>query len=337
MAGGSIPAGPNVGYVDPDLGYFPVSFGTGTRSSLATVRTRSVYAYDTVTLAPQWDASFGANWTSYDASNTAYGTDGSTVSSDAEKKSVLTNGSVGLVYKPTENGRIYASISTASNPVGLSSTPSSGTTSSSSIDLDPETSTSYELGTKWSLFEDQLMLSANVFRTDKDNMRVLSDDGVNYDNVGKSRSKGIELGFAGQITEKWGVSGGYVYQDVVSVDGGSSANAIAVEGKQIAKIPKNSFSLWTTYAVNDQLTVGGGATYVDDRVASYNASGDAVAIVPDSWRVDLMASYRFTEDTSLQLNVNNVFDEHIYGDSHSTQHVYTEPGRNYALTLRHRF
>lgn len=342
VLGGTIPSGGEVSYVGPDLGYTPVSFGTGTRSSFAKVNTRSVYAFDVVDLAPKWEATFGVNWTSFDAGNHSYDTDGSTVTAEASKKSILTNGSAGIVFKPTENGRIYASISTASNPVGLSSTASSSSTSSSSTSLDPETSTSYELGTKWALFDSQLLLSANLFRTEKDNMRVLGDDGVNYDNVGKSRAKGIEIGFAGQITEKWGVSGGYVYQDVISVDGGSSTNAIAQQGKQIAKIPKNSFSLWTTYAYNDQLTIGGGATYVDKRVAAYttdSVTGDAYAsaIVPDSWRVDLMASYAFNEDTSLQLNVNNVFDEHIYGDSHSTQHVYVEPGRNYTVTLRHRF
>lgn len=361
VPGASVPSPTGeIAYVDPDLGYFPVSFETGTRSSLGSTTSKSLYAFDVVELSPKWSASFGVNLTNYDSSTTSYNADGTTIATttvngatvpnDFSKSTTVSSGSVGLVFKPNDKGRIYASVATASNPIGLGSTPTESTTSAGNINLDPETSTSFELGTKWLLMDDQLMLSANLFLTDKENARVAGDDGT-FENIGETRSKGIELGFAGQITPKWGISGGYVYQDVKMVDGGfqnigtaAAPNYIPniANGKQLAKVPKQSFSLWTTYAVTDQLTLGGGATYVGKRVASYSRDtatneGYAGAVLPSSWRVDLMAAYQLAENTSLQLNVNNLFDKQIYGDSHVTQHVLTEPGRNFVLTLKHTF
>ena len=210
--------------------------------------------------------------------------------------------------------------------------------------LQREYSRSYELGTKWKLFNDQALLSAAIFRIEKNNARILDADGFE-DNVGETRSQGIELGLSGQITDKWGISAGYVYQDVKLIDGGYSVPRGGGTpypnpgtGQQLVKIPHNSFTLWTTYKPTEKWTLGGGATYVDKRVASYDAdTGDAVAVIPSSWQVDLMAAYQMTENTAVQLNVNNVFDEQVYGDSHVTQHVYTDPGRNFVLTLNQRF
>lgn len=328
---------PPVDYVNPDLGFYPVEITTGDPSSIATTRTRSIYAFDVIDLAPQWQATVGLNFSQYDVSNLAIATDG--VETRTAKTSNLTNGSVGIVYKPSDMSRFYATLSTASKPVGLGDTPTEGN-GTGNVNLDPETSKSLEIGTKWLLMDQQLMLTAAAFVTDKDNMRVRSADGVTFDNIGSARSKGVELGFAGQITEKWGISGGYVYQDVRSTNGGftTAGATLATDGKQLAKIPRHSFSVWTTYDMTERFTFGGGATYVGERVATYDSTtGVATAILPSSWRVDVMASYAVSDSTKLQLNVNNLFDERIYGDSHVTQHVYTEPGRNFTLSLNHRF
>ncbi|QOL81018.1 TonB-dependent siderophore receptor [Pseudooceanicola spongiae] len=326
----------NVSYTDPQLGNWTGTITAGEKSQWNETRSTTVYAFDTIDLSPQFEASFGLSYSNYDVtSKTA--TDSDKVTSD------LVNGSAGLVYKPTEQGRFYASISSASTPGGQGAGTGGESADDSLNELDPERTLSYELGTKWLMFNDQLMLSASLFHTEKDNARVTNALGE-VENIGKTRAQGIELGFAGQITQQWGVSGGYVYQDVKLIDGGYSTPRGGGtpylnpgNGKQLTKIPKNTFSLWSTYEVNDALTFGAGATYVDQRVASYSTDGSVAGVMPSSWQTDLMVSYKFNQDTSLQLNVNNVFDKHIYGDSHVTQHVYTEPGRNFAITLKHSF
>lgn len=347
-------------YDNPDSGdawdgTFSYSDDYGRISSIGQTQSRTLYLFDTIQLDPKWEASFGLSYSHYKVdAHTFEGTGrGGVITPEgrATSKSDLIDGSLGVVFKPTENGRVYASFSSSSNPAG----EGAGTQSNASADtvmtqdnLDPERNYTYELGTKWSFFDDQLMLTGALFQTEKTNARVTNPDGTT-DNLGKTRSKGIELGVAGQITEKWGVSAGYTYQDVKYVDNGytnigtdAAPTYVAsyLNGKQVTKIPRNSLSVWTTYAYNDQLTLGGGATYTDKRVQSYwnpNAATPAQYELPATWRVDLMAAYKITEDTSVQLNVNNVFDEQIYSDSHVSQHVIVEPGRNFVVTLNHRF
>jgi catecholate siderophore receptor len=335
-------------------GSFTYADDYGPISSIGTTQSRTLYLFDTVQLDPKWEANFGISYNHYKVTAHSFAQVSRgvyTPESIATSRTDLLNGSAGLVFKPTQNGRIYASISSSSSPAG----EGAGTLSNASADtlitqdnLDPEETNTYEIGTKWALFNDQLMLSAALFQTEKTNARVTNVDGTT-ENLGKTRSQGIELGVAGQITEKWGVSAGYTYQDVKYVDNGytnigttDAPNYVKsyLNGKQVTKIPRNSLALWTTYAYDDALTLGGGATYTDKRVQSYwnpNATAPAQYELPATWRLDLMASYKLTEDTLVQLNVNNVLDEQIYSDSHVGQHVIVEAGRNFAVTLNHRF
>ena len=41
--------------------------------------------------------------------------------------------------------------------------------------MEPETTKNYEIGTKWDLLNDRLSLTADIFRTEKENARVQVD------------------------------------------------------------------------------------------------------------------------------------------------------------------
>ncbi len=76
----------------------------------------------------------------------------------------------GLVYKPTENGSIYTSFATSANPVGVlaegdSSDNALGTTDIINA-LKPEEARTFEIGTKWDLFNNRANLTAAIFRTE---------------------------------------------------------------------------------------------------------------------------------------------------------------------------
>nr|GFD57397.1 hypothetical protein [Tanacetum cinerariifolium] len=73
------------------------------------------------------------------------------------------------------------------------------TAGTATSDLEPETTKNYEVGTKWDLLDERLSLTAAVFRTEKDNTRVLVSSGT-YQNAGKSRVDGVELSASGKIT-----------------------------------------------------------------------------------------------------------------------------------------
>src|SRR5690606_39400095 len=81
------------------------------------------------------------------------------------------NYQAGVTYKPLENGSIYASYATSANPVGVDaadgseslSVPGRNTTEEQAKainNLKPEEVKTYEIGTKWDLFNDKLNLTA---------------------------------------------------------------------------------------------------------------------------------------------------------------------------------
>ncbi|VDC30676.1 TonB-dependent receptor [Pseudogemmobacter humi] len=301
---------------------YPVLVTVGPYNQFSTTKTRAVYAVDTISFSSQWEATIGLRYDDFRVSFDE------TTPARLDNNSYMLNGSAALNYKPAENGSVYLAFSTSSNPssegAGLGGNPSAAT-----VNLDPERSKSYELGTKWSLFQDRLLLTGALFMTEKDNMRVTTSPGVT-ELVGNTTVKGVELSAAGQINDQWGIVAGYVYTDAELKDDGPTATN---DGNMIAGVPKHSFSLWSTWDLANGVTLGGGATYMSKRYV--NAANTAA--VPAAWRVDLMASYALNDATSLRLNVNNVFDEQLYGGSWNGQFVNVEPGRNFTLSLNHSF
>ena len=96
-----------------------------------------------------------------------------------------------------------------------------------------------------------------------------------------------------------------------------SRKDIGAEGQDLPNTPRNAFSLWSTYKVLPELTLGGGAYYVDKVFGNADAGADASGApkarwVPSYWRFDAMAKYKFSPNLSLQLNVLNVFDTTYY-------------------------
>jgi catecholate siderophore receptor len=117
------------------------------------------------------------------------------------------SGRVGLVYKPLPNGSVYAAYGTSFNP-----SSESLALSPSDVNLEPESSRTYEIGTKWDLLNKKLAVNAAVFRTEKTNARTVSLVPDDPERVldGEQVVQGFEIGFAGRVTRNWSVFGGYL-------------------------------------------------------------------------------------------------------------------------------
>ncbi|SED41097.1 TonB-dependent siderophore receptor [Rhodobacter sp. 24-YEA-8] len=290
--------------------------------------TKALYLFDTIHFDPQWSLDLGLRYDKYKVEDDT-----------RSRKDNMLNYSAALVYKPAQNGSVYFAIGTSSNPSGECAGMAGGadgagacTLTAGSVNLDPEKSKSYELGTKWELFDSRLLVSAALFRTEKKNARVTDPiTGVGVALAGESRAQGIELGVAGQINDQWGVSLGYAYTDAEVIKGGGTTGAN--DGKQMQFNAKNSFSLWSTYAVNDKLTLGGGATFTDKRWLD----AANTMILPSQWRFDAMVAYELTEATVLQVNINNLLDERLYDASHVGIFANRAPGRSVTAKIDYRF
>lgn len=308
--------------------------GTDTQAN-----TYALYVFDTLELNEQWLVNMGLRYDHFDTDYKSYNAAGTTTSKGDDTSEFVT-GQFGVVYKPAENGSIYASYATSATPPGNTlgegqeGNPLGGTPDRSgnllSSDMEPETTKNYEIGTKWDLLNDRLSLTADIFRTEKENARVQVDT-TSYENAGKTRVQGVELSASGKITDKWQVFAGYAFMDSEQIDGGPMGKAN--DGNELPNTPKNSASLWTTYQVTPKLTIGGGAFYVDDVYGSV-----ANTTMVDSYvRYDAMAAYKLTKNVDLQLNVQNLTNETYYDKAFSTHFANQAAGRTALLSTNFHF
>lgn len=306
------------------------TIGPSTSFTHTTVDTQAIYVLDTIALAPQWDVNLGLRFDNYETKSVGVGTNGSF---DLGRRDTFLNYQTGLVYKPLPNGSVYVSYSTSSNPSGGSSGEGGdeGSISTTNDSLKPEENVTYEIGTKWDVLDKKLSLTAAVFRTDKENARVsgINNTAENLP-VGKQRVDGFEVGATGNLTQRWKVFGGYTYLRSELLDDGPNASN---DGNEFPFIAPHNFSLWTTYDIDSDWTVGGGAIYTAKRYA--NTANTYT--LPDYWRFDAMVAYRLTASVDLQLNVQNLLDETYYDATHAGQFAIVAPGRVALLTTNFKF
>lgn len=296
-------------------------------------KTKAAYVFDTLNFNEQWSLNLGLRYDDYQTRSSGYSTGGrGSAAGDfsRENNAHLWNYQVGVVYKPLPNGSIYAAWSTSSNPSGETSGNGGLELATNNTDLDPERNRNYEIGTKWDFFNENLSLTAALFRTDKTNARVSDPDNATYQVLdGEQRVQGLEFTYAGNLTSKWKVYGGYTYMESEIVKTSTAAN----EGNHMPSTPRNNFTFWSTYDVMPKLTIGAGATFVDSRFGNEDNSVE----VPSYWRYDAMATYRLTKNVDLQLNVQNLTDKRYFDQVFSTHYAHVAAGRTALMSANFHF
>jgi catecholate siderophore receptor len=294
---------------------------------------KSAYVFDSMELSERWLLNAGVRYDSYRNEIQNRSATTGAVTSEFENDESFWNYQLGAVYRLQPNANVYATWATSSSPVGLANGQNTyeGGLGLDTEDLSPERSRTIEIGTKWNVLED-LSLTAAVFRIEKTNARV--NVGPSVENQGEAVVKGVEFGAAGKITNKWMVFAGYTYLDAEQTKVGDNTNpntqgSASTKGKQLAGIAENSASIWTTYKLLPQFTVGGGAFYMDKVYADPSNN----AYVPSYVRWDAMAKYDFSKNLDLQLNIQNLTDERYYSATYFRHYAVVAPGRSGFMTL----
>ncbi|WP_063551407.1 TonB-dependent receptor [Burkholderia territorii] len=285
--------------------------------------TVSAYIFDTVRLSERWQFNTGLRFDRYDTTGKQAGV------ADLSNTSNLFSYQFGLVFKPVTNVSLYASYGTSSNPPGSNAGLGGGTDqiTATNQDLAPERSRNIEIGAKWDVLQDQLSLTSALFQTEKTNARV--SDGLGHTvNAGKQRVRGVELGFAGNLTRKWHVFGGYSYLNAITTDAGPGSPGAS--GLPMVMVPKHNFTLWTSYDVMPKLTLGAGATVMSQTYASVSAT--TKKWTPGYARFDAAATWRVNKTMDVQLNVQNLFDKKYYSSAYPIYATWA-PGRSAMVTL----
>ncbi|WP_298399806.1 TonB-dependent siderophore receptor [Sphingobium sp.] len=237
---------------------------------------------------------------------------------------------IGAVVKPTPNTSIYAAYGNSTLPSKASVDQACSATTCTTR---PETTKNYEVGVKADLFDNKLLLTASVFRNDRNQIRVAAGDFADSEQRldGHQRVEGISLGASGNITSNWTISANYMYlkseikqgvSDFCLANPGTAqctSNSVAfpdpTAGYALTNTPKHSGSLFTTYRFGFGLELGYGLTYqgkflLNQPTLAQLAGNTYVAYHVPSYTIHrFMASYPITEKLKAQVNVQNFTDE----------------------------
>ena len=283
-------------------------------------KTKAAFLFDTLTLSDQLQVNLGIRYDDYEVSD-----------STRDAKNDFWNYQAGVVYKPLPNGSIYVSYGTSSNPSGECAGMAGGaegagacTLNNNNVNLKPERAKSWELGTKWDLFDEQLSLTAAVFQTKKTNARATDPITGTVQLIGNNRVRGFEFGVSGNITPQWNLFGGYTYLDAKLIDDGAGNN----DGNKIKFVAPHSFSIWTTYNITPEFNIGGGVNYTGSR---YVNDANTQKFKPYT-RVDATIGYKVTDNLDLRLNAQNLTNKLYYDASHVGLFANVAPGRSVLLS-----
>ncbi len=314
----------------PDLSGVVAEFGGSSETDQVTL---SAYAADQVKIGRYLELMGSLR---FDFLHTDYRSE-TTAGTQAPLRSVdrMLNWRVGVVGHPVENTSVYAMVGTSANPSAEIATLSTGT-----VSLDPERNQTYELGAKADLFDARLGLSVAGFRIDKLNGRVpnLDPEGPAQILEGEQRVEGFNLGVAGRILDGWQTMLSYTFlrgriiKHSPPLPGGEPS---FLEGQALPNTPPHSASLWTTYQVTPELSLGGGVTHQSQTVANNPTQTQVLNRVPRYWRVDAFARYAFAS-ADVQLNLNNLTDA-LYYEQYYSGHAVPAEGFNANLTFGLRF
>jgi catecholate siderophore receptor len=263
---------------------------------------------------------------------------------DASKSGNLSSWQLAVIYKPAENGSIYANLATAAQPPGGNSLSFSA--SANSVDnpaLAPEKARTAELGTKWNLFDERLLLTAALYRTTVNNELEQDPTTLLWQQIGNKRVQGVELTAVGQLTRNWAINAGFTSMHTSTshgaLSGATSGSAPAADGSNVlAYTPKRAFTSWTTYRLPFGLVIGGGARYSGEMQRGTDGAIGTPTYVDAYWVFDAMATYPVNRHFDLQLNLYNLFDKRYAASINKSGYRYI-PGvsRSGMLTANFRF
>ncbi len=335
---------PLINLANPDTNYAgPVNY-TITATSRSETENGALYAFDTLEIGRLFELNGAVRVERNNATFRAVplgvvppGTVALTPAQAAPQVSreTLVSYRAGAVFKPVEAVSIYAGYGNAKVPssstvrigCGVIATPGGANPCA----VAPETARNYEIGAKASLFGKRLELTAAVFRNERSNFRIPSNDPAQPAALqvldGRSRVDGVALGVSGTITPAWTIFANYTYLDsevlqsvsdfCLRTPSAACVNSVALPdpqaGSELAQTPKHSGSLFTTYRLPFGLEVGYGLTYQGSFALNAPNLLNQVQYRSDDYLTHrAFLAYSFGGGLTAQLNVQNLTNEKYY-------------------------
>lgn len=314
---------------DPVYGAYPLPVPTANTDQVETQESAGFYVQDQISVTEKIDVRVGARFDDYqqELENRRVAVDNSgRVSKYTESR---VSPQFGVVYKVTDALSLYTSY-------GENFRPLSGATESNG--LEPNKSTSTEVGIKFALNDGAIEGSLAVFDVEQSNIAT-AILGSNPTALGAAGSQGVEFDLNGNITDTLSLWVSYAYVDAETKNAFKEPNfEIEVPaGANLINIPKNQWNIQLVQQMQlagKDFSVIGGLLYVDKRNGFFS---DQNFTLPSYTTARIATSYQISASVELRAEVNNLFDEVYYTNSFAD--VWVQPGtpRNARVSASFRF
>lgn len=287
-------------------------------------RKAAVYTSTNLSLTDFWNMILGASYTNYyHSDNIQVNRDHSSSEASLHKVTPF----FGTVVKLTPQISVYASYTAIFKAQDFRN--------KNNQPLSPIEGVNKETGIKGAFFDNKLNLAVSGFYIQQNNYAVPDQDNPDYYHETKGAiSKGVEFEASGQPASGWNLLFSVTHYSL------KRQNA-ALNTEQ----PRTRMTFLTSYQLPGILSnlTAGTAVRWQNRIYDNDVPGtqngkfvSRVAEQPPYVVIDLMARYHFSRQTSLQLNINNLFDKKYYSAISYGTRNYGTP-RNVTLWLKHQF
>jgi iron complex outermembrane recepter protein len=313
-AGQTLISGFIIDVLNPIYGQFPLPNPTGVVTNrLTQSKGVGVYIQDQITLSDQLQVRFGLRYDDFElnilnrAANTL-----------AQRKDDRVSPQFGIVYEASDAVSLYAAYGT-------------GVRSNEAITpalqaVAPETSKSFEIGSKFSLFDGGLNATIALFNLKKNNVLAadLANPGFSLP-IASARSRGLEIDIAGTLPGDVNLAFSYTYLDAEARANVFDPNfSLQIRrGDLLINIPKHSLNsqISKDFALGDRkLRLGAGVQHVSKRLGETATT----FFLPSYTLVRLFGNIEVAEGIQLFADVKNLFDETYYTNSFAQ--LWVRPG-----------
>lgn len=284
-------------------------------------KTTAIYLQDEISFNPQWRLTLGVRSEGIESTFTDRATNASRIS-DVRANT----GRAGLAWMPmgANSGQVYyANVSQSFSPEVTARGMVGG------VQPEPSRGKQTEIGARWDLLEQRMLLSAAVFDITRSNVRVADTVTPTLDRqVGEQRSKGWELELSGRP-----MAALQIVASLSRTDATVTKDTAALTGKQFNGVPKTTATLWSRYDINANWGVAAGVSHVGERFVD---PANTFAL-PSYERWDLALFGKINPQWRWQLNLLNALNKTYFDSGNTANNFYPGQPRTLRASLTANF
>jgi outer membrane receptor protein involved in Fe transport len=323
-------------------------------------KTASLFATDTMSLNQFWHVTASARYNHTTVKNRDALTPNGAGSLSGDHGFNRVNPSLGLTFTPTETLSVFGSYSESNRaPTSIElgcADPAQPCKLPNAMAADPPlnqvVAKTYDFGVRGK-FAENLKWNASVYRTmNHDDIHFINSSTFSgalgyFDNVGRTKRQGLDLGLSGSV-DKLFFRAGYSFisakydsdltlvNEVNSVADATGADTISVtKGNYLAGIPKHQFKLRLQYSITPQWSVGSNAVAYSDQYVQGNennahqdgAGGDPTKGKLNGYTVvNLDTQYNLGQGWNVFAKAINIFDKDYYTGGRLAETMFSSAG-----------